>query len=126
MRVRDGLPLLEAHLPEQVHSAPITRAVHTMLWFSGQLALQDVPHLLAKRQVLAFAVQCAGCRAEDLRDGFMQQRMLGRGDQNPLVGVVPCGADARNHVASRSCPQDVTEPDEERGLDVEVTSSTEE
>ena len=81
--------LLEVHLPEQVHIAPITRDVHTMLWVVGQFALQDIPQLVAKRHVLAFAVQCAGCRAEDLQDGFMQQRMLGRGDQNPLVDVAP-------------------------------------
>ena len=85
----DCLPLLEVFLLEQVHLASITRGVHTVLWFAGQLALQDGPHLVAKRHVLAFAVQCAGCRTEDLQDGSMQQRMLGRGDQNPLVDAAP-------------------------------------
>ena len=77
MFVRDGLALLDVNLSEQVHIAPISRDIHAMLWFARQLPLQDVPHLVAKRHVLAFAVQCAGCHAGDLQDGFMQQRMLG-------------------------------------------------
>ena len=97
-----------------------------MLWFARQLPPQDVPHPVAKGHVSPSALQCGSCRAEDLQNGFMQEGMLGNGNQDPLVDVVPRGTDARNQLAVGSYTQDVREVDEKRRLDVEVTSAMEE
>ena len=114
MFVRDSLVFLDVNLSEQVHIAPISRDIHAMLWFARQLPLQDVPHLVAKGHVSPFALQCGRFRAEDLQNGFMQEGMLGRGNQDPLVDVVTRGTDARNKPAAGSYTQDVREVDEKR------------